>query len=267
VSAPGTSFTVLVMAGSRATGDPLAVATGAAHKALAPVGGVPMLVRVLRTLHAAQSVGRIVVCGLDAATARGAVPETDALEFVSGGDTPGASATHAIDALGLTAPILITTADHPLLTPETVDEFCATSAGLDADVTFGVTAGERVSDTFPGVHRTHYRFRDGGYCGCNLYALLSTNGLRAPVVWRRVEQHRKRPWRIVAALGPGLLLRFLLGRVALADITRLAQRRFGLRAVAVRLSDPAAGFDVDTYEQLMAAEAFLARDQAGRAAD
>jgi len=41
----------------------------------------------------------------------------------------------------------------------------------------------------------------------------------------RVEQHRKRPWRIVAALGPWLLLRFLLGRVALADITRLAQRR------------------------------------------
>jgi GTP:adenosylcobinamide-phosphate guanylyltransferase len=251
------------MAGSRATGDPLAVATGAVHKALAPVGGVPMLTRVLRTLRATRSVGRTVVCGLDAALAASAVPAPGAVEFVSGGDTPGASALHAIEALGLVPPILITTADHPLLTPDTVDEFCATSAGLDADVTFGVTPGEQVSATFPGVHRTHYRFRDGGYCGCNLYALLSPAGLRAPRVWMRVEQHRKRPWRIVAALGPWLLLRFLLGRVALADITRLAQRRLALRAVAIRLSDPAAGFDVDTYEQLQAAEAFLARREPG----
>ena len=260
---PGKSFTVLVMAGSRATGDPLAVATGAAHKALAPVGGVPMLTRVLRTVHAARSVGRIVVCGLDAATARSAVPEPNTVEFVSGGDTPGASALHVIDTLGLAPPILITTADHPLLTPDTVDEFCAASAGLDADVTFGVTPGAQVSATFPGVHRTHYRFRDGGYCGCNLYALLSPSGLQAPRVWMRVEQHRKRPWRIVAALGPWLLLRFLRGRVALADITPFTQRRLGLRAVAVRLSDPAAGFDVDTYAQLQAAEAFLARRATG----
>ena len=86
------------------------------------------------------------------------------------------------------------------------------------------------------------KFSDGHYCGCNLFALLSANGLGAPVVWQRVEQHRKQPWRIVAALGPWVVLRFLLGRVALADITRLVQRRFALRAVAVRLSDPAAGF-------------------------
>jgi len=250
------------MAGSRATGDPLAVATGAAHKALAPVGGVKMLDRVLRTLHEAQSVKRIVVCGLDAATAGVAVPEAGALDFVSASDTPAASAAHAIDALGLTAPILITTADHPLLTPETVDEFCTTSAGLDADVTFGLTAGAGVRAMFPGVRRTHHRFRDGDYCGCNLFALLNANGLRAPLVWRRVEQYRKQPWRIVATLGPGVLLRFLLGRVGLADITRLTERRFALRAVAVQLSDPAAGFDVDTYEQLKVAEAFLAQRSA-----
>jgi GTP:adenosylcobinamide-phosphate guanylyltransferase len=260
-------FTVLVMAGSRATGDPLAVAAGATHKALVPVGGIPMLSRVLGALHAAQSVGRTVVCGLDSAVARSAVAETGALEFVSGGDTPAASATQAIGALGLSAPILITTADHALLVPEMVDEFCTISAGLDADVTFGVTAGAGVSAKFPGVHRTHYRFRDGGYCGCNLYALLSAKGLRAPLLWRRVEQHRKRPWRIIAGLGPKLLLRFLFGRVALADITPLVQRRFALRAIAVRLSDPAAGFDVDTYAQLLAAEVFLAQRQAGRPAD
>jgi len=108
------------MAGSRATGDPLAVATGAVHKALAPVGGVPMLTRVLRTLRATRSVGRTVVCGLDAALAASAVPAPGAVEFVSGGDTPGASALHAIEALRAGTANPDHHADHPLLTPDTV---------------------------------------------------------------------------------------------------------------------------------------------------
>jgi len=225
-----------------------------------------MLTRVLRTVHAAQSVGRIIVCGLDAGTAGGAAPEPDTVGFVSGGDTPGASALHAIDSLGLAPPILITTADHPLLTPETVDEFCATSAGLDADVTFGLRPATRSARRFPVC--THPLSLSRRWL-LRLQPLCAAQSRwpAGPRVWMRVEQHRKRPWRIVAALGPFLLLRFLLGRVALADITRLAQRHLDLRAVAVRLSDPAAGFDVDTYEQLRAAEAFLARREAGRATD
>ena len=60
-----TRFTALVMAGSRAAGDPLALASGVGDKAFVRVAGVPMLVRVLSALRAARHVGRIVVLGLD----------------------------------------------------------------------------------------------------------------------------------------------------------------------------------------------------------
>ena len=52
-------FTALVLAGSRGAGDPVARAAGVAHKCLVPVAGVPMAVRVVETLAACPSVGRI----------------------------------------------------------------------------------------------------------------------------------------------------------------------------------------------------------------
>ena len=55
--------TALVLAGRRSGGaDPMAAAAGVSHKALLPVAGVPMLLRVVSALRASPSVGRIVVC-------------------------------------------------------------------------------------------------------------------------------------------------------------------------------------------------------------
>ena len=55
-------FSALVLAGSRGgKGDDLAAAQGEQHRALIPVRGVPMLVRVIRTLRAAPSVGPLIV--------------------------------------------------------------------------------------------------------------------------------------------------------------------------------------------------------------
>jgi len=255
------------MAGSRRAGDPLATASGVPLKALTPVGGVAMLARVLATLRSAAAVRRIVVCGLSAAEAgelAGARPGTGApVELMEGAATPGASAALAIATLGLEPPLLITTGDHPLLTPETLEEFCERAATLNADATFGLVPAGFVRAAFPGIRRTAYRFRDGGFCGCNLYALLTPAGCEAPALWARVEAHRKQPWRMVGSLGYGPLLRFFLGRLALEDLTGLVFARTGLRVRPVFLSDPAAGFDVDTPEQRRVAEAFLAARASG----
>jgi len=208
-----------------------------------------------------------VICGLDATvagdlaggTSSGAAP----IEFVRGDRTPSSSAALAIATLGLEPPVLITTADHPLLTAATLDAFCERATTLNADATFGLVPAALVQAAFPGIRRTVFRFRDGGFCGCNLYALLSTAGYEALTTWTRVEADRKRPWRMLRILGYGTLLRFVLGRLALADLTGSVFARTGLRVRPVFLTDPAAGFDVDTPEQRTAAEAFLAAKSSG----
>lgn len=248
------------MAGSRAGADPLALATGVAHKALTPVAGVAMLERVLATLATSRRIGRIVVCGLDEAVAGDFEKRTGSgtpIELIRGDRTPSASAALAIQELGLAPPVLITTADHPLLSPATLDAFCERATAINADATFGLVPVNLVHAAFPGSRRTAFRFRDGGFCGCNLYALLTTKGYAALREWTQVEAERKRPWRMLKILGYGTLLRFVLGRLSLADLTGVVFARTGLSVRPVLLTDPAAGFDVDTPEQRLAAERFL----------
>ena len=47
----GDGVTALVLAGQRRGTDPMAAAAGLSHKALLPVAGVPMLLRVLAALR------------------------------------------------------------------------------------------------------------------------------------------------------------------------------------------------------------------------
>jgi molybdopterin-guanine dinucleotide biosynthesis protein A len=255
-------FTALVLAGSRPGGDPLAHAAGVSHKALAPVAGVAMLTRVVGTLRATQAVRRVVICGIDR---QALAAEPQLLPFVDSGRlglvtsraTPSASVLGAMEQLAPCTPLLVATADHPLLTAALVDDFCVRSARSGADVTVGLVPARLVHGAFPGVHRTTLPFRDGHYCSCNLFAFLTPQAQRAPAAWMQVEQHRKRPWRMVGALGVGVTLRFLLRRLTVEAVTDLASDRMGVRVRPIFLSQPEAGFDVDTAAQLGVAEAFL----------
>ena len=251
-----TGFTALVLAGTRPGGDPLARTLGVSHKALAPMAGMTMLSRVIATLRAAQTVRRVVVCGIDRQTLATHVDDVS-LEVVDSRATPSASVLCAMRALDPCTPLLVATADHPLLTATLVDDFCDGSLRSGADVTVGLVAAQLVHAAFPSVRRTTLRFRDGAYCGCNLYAFLTPAAERAAAAWVQVEQHRKRPWRLIGALGIGVTLRFLLRRLTVADVTDLASAHMGARVRPIFLSHAEAGFDVDTTAQLAAAEAFL----------
>lgn len=267
--AGATGFTALVLAGTRPGGDQLARAAGVSHKALAHVAGISMLARVLDTLRATAAVRRVVVCGIDR-EALVTQPElrrfVEEVELVGSRTTPSASVLAALRELDPCLPLLVATADHPLLTPVLVDDFCARSVVSGADVTVGLVAAELVHRAFPTPRRTILPFRDGAYCGCNLYAFLTAAGQRAAAAWTQIEQHRKRPWRIVSALGIGVTLRFLLRRLTVDAVTNLASERIGARVRPIFLAHPEAGFDVDTWAHLAAAEAFL-RARAGHSSN
>ena len=70
-------WTALVLAGSRPTGDPLAAAMGASHKALIPVAGEPMVMRPLKTLLGNPNIGRIIVLTQEPDVLRAVLPKDD----------------------------------------------------------------------------------------------------------------------------------------------------------------------------------------------
>ena len=249
--------TALVLAGRRGGGgaDPMAAAAGVSHKALLPVAGVPMLLRVVSALRASPSVGRIVVCieapeetlaGLDGLD--GVLPRAAA-------ESPARSAAAALDEFG--APLLVTTADHALLTPAMVEHFVA-AVPVGVAAAAALARSETVLAGFPGTRRTWLRFRDGAFSGCNLFLLAEAEGAaRAVGFWRRVEAERKRPLAMARLLGPLTLLRFALGRLTLRAALDALERRCSARLAAVEMPFAEAAVDVDKPADLALAEAAL----------
>ncbi len=249
------TFTGLVLAGSRGEGDPLAQAQNVRHRALLEVVGVPMLLRVLRTLRASQGVGRLVV-SIDDPSAIEDVPEIAAL--VRDGTlavhrslaSPSRSVLDALERFGTGEPVLITTADHALLRPEIVEHFLAAVDSSEADVLVGLVSRSVIQARFPESTRTYLSFRDEHYSGANLFAFRTPAARQAAAFWVRAESHRKRPWRLVSVFGPISLLLFLLRRLDLDAALARASRAIGARVEAVRLPFAEAAVDVDKPSDL-----------------
>ena len=251
----------LVLAASRPQ-DPVARHAGQSHKALVPVGGVPMLIRVLRVLRASRSIGGIAVCLEAGAPVAGAEPELQALladgavTLIDAASTPSRSVLAALGTLPL--PLLITTADHPLLSAAMIDRFCA-AVPVDADAAVAVVRASLLQRSYPNAIRTYYRFAGEGYSGCNLFLLQSPDALRVVELWTRLERYRKQPWRLIAEVGPLALLRFLLGRLDLEGAMHHLSTRVGAKVRAVEMPFAEAAIDVDKPADLELAEAILAR--------
>jgi GTP:adenosylcobinamide-phosphate guanylyltransferase len=261
--AAGPPFTALVLAGSRGPDDPVARARGVAHKCLAPVGGVPMVARVVEALAACPAVGRIALALedpalLDDLPALRPLIAAGRCTLLATAATPSLSVRAALDELPDPLPLLVTTGDHPLLTPAIVEHFCAAARATGGDLVVGLTPASVINKAYPDAQRTYLRFRDERYSGANLFAVLAPEGRRAVAFWRRVEQERKRPWRLVRAFGWRSLLAYLLRRLTLDDAMARASHVIGARLAAVVVPYPEAAIDVDKPADLELAEIILA---------
>jgi len=252
----------LILAGERGGRNPVAQAAGVTEKCWVPTAGVPMLLRVVDTLCQCRAVSRIAISLQAGATDedREALAQRAAgleLALMPSGTSPTASILEAVGSLEDPYPLLITTADHPLLNAEMVDHFWAACEDADADVAAAVTLASVIQRAYPETRRTYLRFGDGPRSGANLFALLRPEGLRAVEFWQRIEQNRKRPWRIMSAFGLSPLLAYLLGRLTVDRAARQASQIFGAKAAIVDLPFAEAAIDVDKPADLVLVERIL----------
>jgi GTP:adenosylcobinamide-phosphate guanylyltransferase len=244
-------YVAVVLAADRVAPDPVAVAAGVGCKALAPVADIPMVLRVLNALDDSAGIEHSVLCGPPWTLVQQQPElqrriENGACRWLENRASPAASAEAALRTLPEPVPILLTTADHALLTPQVVDYFCIEARRAECDVVVGLALYEEVAAAFPGVRRTVLKFSDQRYCGCNLFAFPTPAGRRMAAFWQRVERHRKQPWRVIGALGWGSMLRYALGRMSLAEGLERLSQRLQLRLGAVLLPFPEAAVDVDS---------------------
>lgn len=252
-------WTALLLAGQRPGTDPLAAHFGETWKALVQVRGQTMLSRVARTLLDCRSIDRIIILAqapgeLIAKADTAWLAREPRIEF----QASIASISQSVAAAAGSAaawPVLVTTADHALLTPQMVEDFVA-GVG-DADVAVALVERANLLGRYPGNRRTWLKFRGGAYSGANLFALTGERARAALDLWAGVEQDRKKGWKLVGAFGPLLLLRALTRTVTLEAGLAAAGRRLGIKARPVVLRQPEAAIDVDKPADHELAESIL----------
>lgn len=239
------TWRALVLAGDRGPEDAVAVAAGVRAKAFAPLAGAPMISHVLAALRAAPEVGEIAV-----SIAPDAPAPPDGVRRLDAAPTPATSAAAGLAALG--APLLITTADHPLLTPAMISDFLAGAKGADAAAAASLRPVVEAAGN--PARRTWMKFSDGWLSGCNLFAVATKRGAGAIDFWKEIEAQRKKPLAMARRVGLAPLALYALGRLDRDGAARRIGARAGCDARIVTLDHPDAAHDVDRPEDMAFAE-------------
>jgi len=246
-------FATILLAADREGNNPVAKAAGTPCKVLAPIHGKSLLERVLTALEACPTIGRIILCGpsepimqtIELPTA-GHKP----CEWIAPAQSPSLSAWKCTQHIDSDTPVLLTSADTAFPNPAVFSHFCHEVMAGKADVAVGLVPHGKVMQRFPGIRRTPLNFADGPFCTCNLFAFPTPEGRKIIRFWRRLEQQRKRPWKLIRELGVWPLMRYLTGTLTTAEVSRQVERKLGIKVAFVILPFAEAAVDVDTAEDL-----------------
>lgn len=202
-----------------------------------------MVTRPVTALLQSAGIGRVIVLAQQPMRIASVLPDDERLSVAPSAGTIAATLDAILADSSTQYPLLITTADHALLDPAMIADFCAKAEG--ADVAVGLVERRSLTARLPATQRTWLKFRGGAYSGANLFAFGSVRAAKAVSLWRSVEQDRKKGWRMIAALGPTVLLGAALRIRSLEQILAALSKRTGISIRKVELSNPLAAVDVD----------------------
>lgn len=258
--------TALIMAGKRSgIHDPLAQRAGVSQKCVVPVGGVPMIERVLREVAACDRVDAIHIVAHEQEeiaslpTAKALLAE-GRLHFREGKFNIVDSVFSGAE--GAAFPLLITTADNCLVTAAGYSEFVDKALAANAGGAAALARKEDVQAADPEGQKKFYEFTDGGYSNCNTYWIGSREALSAAEIMREGGQFAKFPRRIAKAFGWINLIRFYFGWGSKEKIFAQVSRRFGFNMVPIVMSNGEFAIDVDNERTFAVTERLLAKREA-----
>ena len=228
-------------------------------KALVPIRGEPMVSRVVRTLLGTPEIGNILILAQQPDLLLGELRWLQAEGRVSVAASTGGIAESLVRMAGSASapwPVLVTTADHPLLTSEMIAHFLD-KAG-DTDFSVAVVEREVLTGRYPGSRRTWIRFKGGAYTGANLFAVTTARGAEVLKIFAAAEAYRKQQLKLLWHFGPLLALATVAGLVSMHKAIAIGARRLGVSANAVELPFADAGVDVDRLEDHRLVDSILA---------
>ncbi len=247
-----THWRCVILAAGRGADDPMAKAFGVAHKCTIAIAGKPMLQWVLDALSGTVIATPYVIV-IDDTNAMSPAPD---LDVVIAENSAPASAIAAINHINQ-FPVLITTGDHPLLTPAMINHMQRHADTSQADVLVGLATMETIQAAYPETKRTYFNLGGTRVSGCNLFVVKTQAGLRLLELWQDLERNRKKPWKLVSAFGIMPILWFAAGLLTPARAFGHISSKLGIIVEAVFLPFAEAAIDVDKPSDHALAEVIL----------
>ncbi len=243
--------TVLVMAASRkGVNDPVALLQNKSHKCLVEIDGQVMLERVLEALIDSGCFSRIYVSVeeetiLRATTRMSAWVDEGRVAFVRSSGNLADSVLSAVDVIPDPLPLIITTGDNALHTPELIRDFMTAFWTRDEDVALAFTRDDVVLRDYANSGLAFHMLKDGGYSACNLYALRREKSLSAVRVFESGGQFGKRHKRILKAFGVTPFILYKLKLTGLDGLIKVIGLKLRVTIDPVLLQYPYGPIDVD----------------------
>lgn len=259
---PSQSPTILILAGKRdGKLDPLAEKAGVSHKAIVPIRGKPLIQWVLEAAEAAWPDAPILVSIHDPAV----VAHLPIMQrLIEAGRLRFPPAQHGIvesleaaTAEGDPFPLLITTGDNVLVTPEALRRIHDEAMAAGAGAALSIAMREQILAAHPEGQRRFYEFKDKAISNCNAYWLRDRSALNAAESFRGGGQFIKTPGAILKAFGLWNLIGFRRKWWTLDKAMRNLSRRFGVKIAPVVVTDGALAVDVDNERTYKIAETLL----------
>lgn len=236
-------FDAVVLAAGRLPASDAACA-GIELKALAPIGESTPLRAIAGALRASRSVARLIVVG--PASIHGTLDCVDVWvdERASGEENVLAGLANA-----QTQRAIVTASDAPFVEAGHIDDLLSRIPD-DVDFAYPVFRSDEFLSEFPQGRSRFARVGSALWTGGSMCVMNVAMALRKADLIRRAFRARKSQFAMASLLGADCILRYLTGRLAIADVERRLGRLTGGRALAIRGAHPALAMDCDDAQDI-----------------
>ncbi|MBX3049706.1 MAG: nucleotidyltransferase family protein [Anaerolineales bacterium] len=232
-------------------GDPLYEFSQGRSKALIDVAGKPMVQWVLDALSASNSIGQVVIVGVDESAGLSCkkplaylANQGGMLDNIRGGARKIAELDPRAEYT------LIVSSDIPLINAEMVDWVCAQVRPGEDEGLYSVILRQTMEERFPNSMRTFTKLKDMHVCGGDMNPFSIPLILSHTGPWEKIADARKSPIKQAGLVGLDTLLLLLLGQLTLESAAARVSKNLGLRARAIVNPYAEVGMDVDKPHHL-----------------
>jgi GTP:adenosylcobinamide-phosphate guanylyltransferase len=232
----------LILGGALNSG-PLRKISCAQYEAGINIAGRPMIDYVISALKNVPVISRIIVV-CDESVLSETIKKQVTL-IIKPGKTLLDSLNNGLRVMDSREPVLVLTADIPLISREALEDFLLRCKQKEADVYYSFVPKEVNDQKYPGVKRTYVKLREGVFTGGNLVLLSSEVIRNHTAILNKAVLLRKKTIQLCLMLGWKYLFYLLVGRLTIRQIEEQVAKILKIKAIGVISSFPEVGIDVD----------------------